>query len=88
MTNTFVGIANLGISRKRAKTIVLPKPGKAPSAYQAAGGYRPIALLPTLEKVIESVVARKVTQAAEANGLLPDEQIGNRAHRSTITSLL
>ncbi|EAQ82983.1 hypothetical protein CHGG_10801 [Chaetomium globosum CBS 148.51] len=52
-------------------------------AYQTPGGYRPIALLPTLGKVIESVVARKVTQAAEVNGLLPDEQMGNRAHRST-----
>ncbi|EAQ84182.1 hypothetical protein CHGG_10586 [Chaetomium globosum CBS 148.51] len=68
---------------KRAKTVVLPKPGKAPPAYQTPGGYRPIALLPTLGKVIESVVARKVTQAAEVNGLLPDEQMGNRAHRST-----
>ena len=29
------------------------------------------------------MVAAKVTQAAEANGLLPDEQMGNRAHRST-----
>ncbi|EAQ87806.1 hypothetical protein CHGG_04425 [Chaetomium globosum CBS 148.51] len=68
---------------KRAKTVVLPKPVKAPPAYQTPGGYRPIALLPTLGKVIESVVARKVTQAAEVNGLLPDEQMGNRAHRST-----
>ncbi|EAQ83638.1 hypothetical protein CHGG_10042 [Chaetomium globosum CBS 148.51] len=68
---------------KRAKAVVLPKPGKAPPAYQTPGGYRPIALLPTLGKVIESVVARKVTQAAEVNGLLPDEQMGNRAHRST-----
>ena len=72
---------------KRAETIVLPKPGKSPSAYQTPGGYRPIALLPTLGKVIESVVARKITQAAEANGLLPDEQIGNRAHRSTELAL-
>ena len=32
---------------------------------------------------IESIVARKITQAAEANGLLLDKQIGNRAHRST-----
>ncbi|EAQ84238.1 hypothetical protein CHGG_10642 [Chaetomium globosum CBS 148.51] len=68
---------------KRAKTVVLPKPGKAPPVYQTPGGYRPIALLPTLGKVIESVVATKVTLAAEANGLLPDEQMGNRAHRST-----
>ncbi|EAQ83172.1 hypothetical protein CHGG_10990 [Chaetomium globosum CBS 148.51] len=68
---------------KRAKTVVLPKPGKAPPVYQTPGGYRPIALLPTLGKLIESVVATKVTLAAEANGLLPDEQMGNRAHRST-----
>ena len=40
-------------------------------------------LLPTLAKVIESVIANKITQAAEVNGFLPDEQMGNRAHRST-----
>lgn len=68
---------------KRAKTVVLPKAGKAPPVYRTPGGYRPIALLPTVGKVIESVVAKKVTQAAESNGLLPDEQMGNRAHRST-----
>src|SRR4029450_13549116 len=37
----------------------------------------------TLGKVIEAVVARRITGAAEAYGLLPDELIGNRAHRST-----
>lgn len=68
---------------KRAKTVVLPKPGKPPATYQTPGGYRPIALLPTLRKVIEAVAAKRVTEAAEAFGLLPDEQMGNRAHRST-----
>jgi hypothetical protein len=68
---------------KRAKTVVLPKPGKTPSVYKTPGGYRPIALLSALGKVIESVIAGKVTRAAEENGLLPDEQMGNRAHRST-----
>jgi hypothetical protein len=68
---------------KRAKTVVLQKPGKKPEAYQTAGGYRPIALLPTLGKVIEAVVAGRVSQAAEAEGLLPEEQMGNRAGRST-----
>ena len=43
----------------------------------------PIALLPTLEKVIEAIVAKRVIEAAESYGLLPDEQIGNRAYRST-----
>ena len=68
---------------QRAKTVVLNKPGKEPAAYQTPGGYRPIALLPTVGKVVEAVVARKVTEAAEAYGLLPTEQMGNREHRST-----
>jgi len=68
---------------QRAKTVVLQKPGKPPATYRTPGGYRPIALLPTLGKVIEAVVARRITEAAEAFGLLPTEQMGNREHRST-----
>jgi hypothetical protein len=62
---------------------VLQKPGKPPATYRTPTGYRPIALLPTIGKVIEAIVAKRVTKAAEANNLLPKEQIGNRAHRST-----
>jgi hypothetical protein len=68
---------------QRAETVVLPKPGKPPAAYRSPGGYRPIALLPTLEKVVEAIAARKITAAAEAYSLLPAEQMGNREHRST-----
>ncbi|EAQ90773.1 hypothetical protein CHGG_02708 [Chaetomium globosum CBS 148.51] len=68
---------------KRAKTVVLQKPGKEPSTYRTPGGYRPIALLPTVGKVIEALVAERITSAAEAYGLLPAEQMGNREHRST-----
>ena len=42
---------------QRAKTVVLPKLGKPPAAYWTPRGYRPIALLPTLGKVIEAIVA-------------------------------
>ncbi len=45
--------------------------------YKTLGGYRPIALLLTIGKVVEAVVAKKVTEAAEAYSLLPTEQIGN-----------
>jgi hypothetical protein len=62
---------------------VLQKPGKPPATYRTPAGYRPIALLPTIGKVIEAIVAKRVTEAAEANDLLPEEQMGNRAHRST-----
>ncbi len=51
--------------------------------YKTPGGYRPIALLPTIGKVVEAVVAKKVIEAVKADGLLPTEQIGNREHQST-----
>ena len=63
--------------------MVLQKPSKQLAAYRTVGGYRPIALLPTLRKVIEAIVAKRVIEAAEAYGLLLDEQIGNRAYRLT-----
>ena len=55
---------------KRAKTVVLQKPGKTSETYRTPGGYRPIALLPTVGKVIEALVAKRVTEAAEAYSLL------------------
>jgi hypothetical protein len=63
--------------------MVLQKPGKPPATYRTPIGYRPIALLPTIGKVIEAIVAKRVTEAAEVNDLLPEEQMGNRAYRST-----
>jgi hypothetical protein len=63
--------------------VVLQKLGKTPETYRTPGGYRPIALLHTIRKIIEALVARRVTKAAEAYGLLLAEQIGNREHRST-----
>jgi hypothetical protein len=60
-----------------------PEARKAPGHVRTPVGYRPIALLPTIRKVIEAIVAKRVTEAAEANNLLPEEQMGNRAYRST-----
>ena len=53
--------------------MVLIKPGKPPATYRTPKGYRPIALLPTLGKVLEAILAKRVAEAAEWNGLLPDE---------------
>ncbi|KAL1835494.1 hypothetical protein VTJ49DRAFT_6595 [Mycothermus thermophilus] len=58
---------------KVAKTVVLQKPVKPPATYRAPFGYRPIDLLPTIGEIIEIVVATRVTGAAEANDLLPEE---------------
>ena len=65
---------------KRAKIVVLQKPGKTPETYRTPGGYRPIALLPAVGKVIEALVARRVTKATEVYSLLPAKQIVNREY--------
>ena len=49
---------------KRAKTIVLQKTRKPPKSYKTPGGYRPIALLPTVGKIIEALEGvRKVERS-------------------------
>lgn len=68
---------------KASRTIIIPKPGKTAQEKQDAKGWRPIALLSTVGKVIEAIVARRLTEVAENNHLLPEGQMGNRRYRST-----
>ncbi len=70
---------------RKANTIVLRKPKK--EDYSEPKSYRPIALLSTLGKALETVIARRLSDCAEDNGLLPPEQIGARRKRSTETAL-
>ena len=63
---------------RQAKVAVLQKLGKEPAAYKTAGGYRPIALLPSVRKVIEAILAARILRVVEENGLLLEEQMGNR----------
>jgi hypothetical protein len=60
--------------------MVIPKPRKPVSAQETAGSWRPISLLSTVGKAIEFVMASQITTTAEAAGLLPEGQIGNRPH--------
>ena len=70
---------------RAACTIVLWKPSKLD--YSNPGAWRPIALLSTLGKVIETLAACRLSSLAERQGLLPDNQMGNRTNRSTETAL-
>ena len=72
---------------RSAIVIVLRKPGKTVEQLREAGAYRPISLLSTLGKEVESVVGRRVAEAAEEHGLLPETQMGNRPGRSTELAL-
>lgn len=70
---------------KKANTIVLRKPKKYD--YSEPKSYRPIALLSTLGKALETVIAKRLGDCAEDNSLLPPEQMGARRKRSTETAL-
>jgi hypothetical protein len=55
--------------------------------YDVVKAYRPIALLNTLRKVLEKIVARRMSALVEEHNLLPTTQIGARLGRSTVTVL-
>jgi hypothetical protein len=68
---------------RAALVVVLRKPGKTVEQQKEAGAYRPISLLSAVGKVIETVLAERIAQAAEKHGILPEMQMGFRRGRST-----
>jgi hypothetical protein len=77
ITIIFTASIDLGHHPKRwrgAKIVVLRKPGKPD--YSIPGAYRPISLLNTLGKLLEAVMARRLSYLAEKQSLLPDTQFG------------
>lgn len=68
-----------------ANTLVLRKPGK--KDYTEAKAYRPIALLDTVGKALESIIATRLSKLAEEHNMLPACQMGARRGRSTETAL-
>jgi len=71
---------------KNAKIIPLKKPEK--DNYTLAKAWRPISLLATLGKVLESVVAERISYAVETYGLLPANHFGARKQRSAEQAIL
>lgn len=66
---------------REAVTVVLRKPGK--DDYTQPKAYRPIALLNTLGKALESIVASRLTYLADTHQLLPSRHTGGRKLAST-----
>ena len=67
-------------SWKCAKTILLPKPGKD---AKLAKNHRPISLLSCLGKVLERILAKRLSVHMEQNKLFAEAQSGFRAGRMT-----
>lgn len=71
---------------KIAKIVPLKKPNK--DDYTRAKAWRPISLLSTLGKLLEAVVAERISFAVETHGLLPTNHFGARKQRSAEQALL
>jgi ribonuclease HI/retron-type reverse transcriptase len=69
------------VSFRASITAVLRKPGKA--NYAVPKAYRPIALLNTIGKVVDAVVAWRLSYLVETHHVLPPTHMGGRKHRST-----
>ncbi|KAJ5593506.1 hypothetical protein N7537_010410 [Penicillium hordei] len=65
---------------RHAKIIPLKKLNK--ENYTIAKAWRPISLLATLGKILESVVAERISHAVETHGLLSTSHFGARKQRS------
>lgn len=69
-----------------AKIIPLKKPNK--DNYTQAKAWRPISLLLTVGKLLEAVIAERISFAVETHGLLPTNHFGARKQRSAEQALL
>jgi hypothetical protein len=68
------------IAWKTAYTIIIPKPGKSTDNPKS---YRPISLLNITGKIFERILTNRLNLLLESHNLLPPEQFGFRAQRST-----
>jgi hypothetical protein len=76
----------LPVQWKSAKIIPLKKLGK--DDYKVAKSWRPISLLSTLGKILEAVIADRISYAVETFGFLPTNHFGGRKQRSAEQALL
>jgi Reverse transcriptase (RNA-dependent DNA polymerase) len=84
ISSAFAG-GTLSTRYKESVIIALRKEGK--KDYSLPGSYRLIALENTLAKVVEKVIANRLSQITEEHDLLPWTQMGARKNRSTLSAI-
>jgi hypothetical protein len=76
-----IRLQHLPQSWRTAKIVALHKPGKPD--YTAPKAYRPISLLPTVSKILEKIVARRLSFLTETFNLVPANHFGGRPKKSS-----
>jgi ribonuclease HI len=66
---------------KHSITVALRKPGK--DDYTKVKSYRPVALLSTIGKIFDSIMAQRISYLVETYKLLPQTHLGGRRASST-----
>jgi hypothetical protein len=87
LTHLFNHLLRLGYiptNWKRAKVVPIPKPNKPGTDPNS---YRPISLLNTLGKLVERILAARLTSFFNRQYLLPHTQFGFRKKHSTVFQL-
>ena len=69
---------------KKQKLVLLPKPGKPPGDTSS---YRPICLLDTLGKLLETIILNRLTEYTEGCKGLSESQFGFRKGKSTVDAI-
>ncbi|GBM52535.1 RNA-directed DNA polymerase from mobile element jockey [Araneus ventricosus] len=69
---------------KTSGVILIPKEGKCLKDYKS---YRPICLLPVWGKILDKLIANRLTYFLEENKILNNNQYGFRKYNSTINAL-
>jgi hypothetical protein len=72
---------------RRTVTVVLRKEEKPDYMYSVPGSYRPIVLEKPLGKVVEKLVADRLSTAMDDHAPVPNTQTGARRNRSTVSAL-
>jgi hypothetical protein len=70
---------------KHAVCVVIPKKGKP--SYKDPSAYRPISLLSCFGKILETVLSKRVYNAARRTGAISQNQMGSILHHSATDTL-
>lgn len=82
--NACLRLGYFPIKWKIANVLLFHKPGKTKAEVSS---YRPISLLPTISKVFEKVINRRLLDHVNSENIIPKFQFGFRSNHSTIHQL-
>lgn len=79
--NAMLRLSYFPLIWKLSTVILIPKPNKPKTL---ATSYRPISLLPTLAKLFEKIILKRIRPIMQTHKIIPNSQFGFRAKHSSV----